>query len=127
MKKAAAVAETEAAKLIENRSKETKELIEVLLVAAFISNFRTIYYLTNSTDTNPYFMVGDFNFSIPSNPQGPTRGDPGSLYAAPALALLLSRSKPIYNFNNSDTEGVIDKYSTIKNYKTKYLVKYKKL
>ena len=120
-KKAAAVAEEEAAKLIENKSKETKELIEVLLVAAFISNFRTIYYLTNSTDTNPYFMVGDFNFSIPSEPKNATRGDPDSLYAAPALALLLSRSKSIYNFNNSATEGVIEQYSFIKNYKNKIL------
>ncbi|NDB61879.1 hypothetical protein EB001_26075, partial [bacterium] len=91
------------------------------LVAAFISNFRTIYYLTNSTDTNPYFMVGDFNFSIPSDPQKATRGDPNSLYAAPALALLLSRSKTIYNFNSSGTEGVIDKYSSITKYKPRIL------
>ena len=119
--KAKKKAAEELALLIVMQSKETKELIEVLLVAAFISNFRTIYYLTNSTDTNPYFMVGDFNFSIPSDPQNATRGDLTGLYAAPALALLLSRSKPIYNFNSSGTEGVIDKYSSIKKYKTEIL------
>jgi hypothetical protein len=110
----------ELASLIVEQSKETKELIEVLLVAAFISNFRTIYYLTNSTDTNPYFMVGDFNFSIPSDPSSTARDSDDGIYKkAPALALLLSRSKPIYNFNNSD--GVIDKYSSITKYKTKIL------
>ena len=47
--------------------KITKQMLEVLLTAGFISKFRSRYYLSSSTDVNPYFMAGDFNFDITSN------------------------------------------------------------
>ena len=76
--------------------KVTKQMLEVLLIAAFISKFRTRYYLSSSTDINPYFMTGDFNFDIPyDQPIG--KGTIRDVYLkAPALALLLTRSNNVF-------------------------------
>ena len=72
--------------------KVTKQLLEVLLTAAFVSKFRIRYYLSSSTDINPYFMAGDFNFDIPYDQQI-SKSEISKVYSyAPALALLLTRS-----------------------------------
>lgn len=39
-------------------------MIEVLLISAFFAKFRSRYYLSGSTDQNPIFIGGDFNFDI---------------------------------------------------------------
>lgn len=76
--------------------KITKQMLEVLLIAAFVSKFRSRYYLSSSTDVNPYFMAGDFNFDIPSD-QPIGKGTIKEVYLkAPALALLLTRSNNIF-------------------------------
>ena len=76
--------------------KITKQMLEVLLIAAFVSKFRARYYLSSSTDVNPYFMAGDFNFDIPSD-QSISKGTIKEVYSkAPALALLLTRSNNIF-------------------------------
>jgi nicotinic acid mononucleotide adenylyltransferase len=76
--------------------KITKQMLEVLLIAAFVSKFRTRYYLSSSTDINPYFMTGDFNFDIPyDQPIG--KGTIREVYLkAPAFALLLTRSNNVF-------------------------------
>ena len=71
--------------------KITKQMLEVLLIAAFVSKLRTRYYFSSSTDVNPYFMAGDFNFDIPSD-QPIGKGTIKEVYLkAPALALLLTK------------------------------------
>ena len=80
--------------------KITKQMIEVLLIAAFISKFRSRYYLSSSTDINPYFMAGDFNFDIPYDKQI-IKSDISNVYSqAPALALLLTRSNNVFKPEN---------------------------
>ena len=77
--------------------KITKQMLEVLLIAAFVSKFRTRYYFSSSTDVNPYFMAGDFNFDIPSD-QSIGKGTIKDVYSqAPALALLLTRSNNVFD------------------------------
>ena len=88
--------------------KVTKQMIEVLLISAFFAKFRSRYYLSGSTDQNPIFIGGDFNFDI-SGDLG--KGNITKIYeSAPALQLLLARSN----------SGIIDKfnnYSSLKEYR----------
>ena len=79
--------------------KVTKQMIEVLLISAFFEKFRSRYYLSGSTDDNPIFIGGDFNFDISSDLG---KGNIKNIYAsAPALQLLLARSN----------SGIIDKFN----------------
>ena len=79
-----------------NDKKVTKQMLEVLLIAAFVSKFRVRYYLSSSTDINPYFMAGDFNFDIPHDQQI-SKSEISKVYSvAPALALLLTRSNNVF-------------------------------
>jgi hypothetical protein len=80
--------------------KVTKQMLEVLLTAAFVSKFRVRYYLSSSTDVNPYFMAGDFNFDIPYDQQI-SKSEISTVYSkAPALALLLTRSNNVFKPEN---------------------------
>jgi hypothetical protein len=80
--------------------KITKQMLEVLLIASFISKFRSRYYLSSSTDVNPYFMAGDFNFDIPNN-EVISKGTIKDIYLkAPALALMLTRSNNVFKAEN---------------------------
>ena len=81
-------------------TKITKQMLEVLLVAAFISKFRSRYYLSSSTDVNPYFMAGDFNFDIPYDQQISKSDITRVYFKAPALALLLTRSNNAFKPEN---------------------------
>jgi exonuclease VII small subunit len=92
--------------------KITKQLLEVLLIAAFVSKFRSRYYLSSSTDVNPYFIAGDFNFDIPSNEEI-GKGTIKNIYSkAPALDLLLTRSNNTFKPEN---------YPLLKEYATEIL------
>ena len=83
-----------------NDKKVTKQMLEVLLIAAFVSKFRVRYYLSSSTDINPYFMAGDFNFDIPYDQQI-SKSEISKVYSvAPALALLLTRSNNVFKPEN---------------------------
>jgi len=80
--------------------KITKQMLEVLLVSAFVSKFRVRYYYSSSTDVNPYFMSGDFNFDIPYDQQV-VKSEISKVYSvAPALALLLTRSNNVFKSEN---------------------------
>ena len=104
--------------------KITKQMLEVLLIAAFVSKFRSRYYLSSSTDVNPYFMAGDFNFDIPSD-QPIGKGTIKEVYLkAPALALLLTRSNNV--FSPSEYPSLADYASQISDfiYKTCKILTY---
>ena len=66
----------------------TKAAIEVFLISAFMYRFRLRYFLSGSTDDNPIFISGDFNFNFPY-----TNKIQDIYSKIPALKLMLSKSK----------------------------------
>jgi O-acetyl-ADP-ribose deacetylase (regulator of RNase III) len=66
----------------------TKAAIEVFLISSFIYRLRLRYFLSGSTDDNPIFISGNFNFNIPYTSKIQ------DIYSkTPALKLMLSKSK----------------------------------
>ena len=89
-----------------------KQILQVLLTAGLIGKFRSRYIFNKSTDENPFFIVGDFNYNIPYDTKI-ARSNITTVYnQAPALALLLSRSNS--SFIN-DTYAILGNYKELIN------------
>jgi hypothetical protein len=87
-----------------------KQILQVLLTAGLIGKFRSRYIYNKSTDENPFFIVGEFNYNIPYDAPI-TRTNINEVYKqAPALALLLSRSNSSFM---KDTYEILGTYSDL--------------